>query len=70
MPSPAPNKFNLIKRLIDDLRLLTLLIRDYLKGRYRDVSPMGRRCFHPLPDIPDHPYRFDQRFHSHPWTNG
>lgn len=45
MPQPAPGSTNLIRRLFEDLRLLLLLIRDYSKGRYRDVSPISAVVF-------------------------
>ena len=45
MPQPVPSGTNLIRRLFEDLRLLFLLIRDYSKGRYRDVSPISAVVF-------------------------
>jgi len=45
MPQPAPGNTNLIRRLFEDLRLLLLLIRDYGKGRYRDVSSISAVVF-------------------------
>ena len=36
---------NLLKRLVEDLRLLILLVRDYSKGRYRNVSPISGIIF-------------------------
>jgi len=45
MPRPVAGNTNLIRRLLEDLRLLFLLIRDYSKGRYRDVSPMSAVVF-------------------------
>jgi uncharacterized membrane protein YkvA (DUF1232 family) len=40
--SPHPN---LLRRLIQDLRLLILLIMDYAKGRYRNISPFSGIVF-------------------------
>ncbi|MBC2711064.1 MAG: DUF1232 domain-containing protein [Desulfosarcina sp.] len=45
MPNPTPSNMNLLKRLGEDLRLLMLLIRDYGKGRYRNVSPVSGIIF-------------------------
>jgi len=45
MPQPVPGSTNLIRRLFEDLRLLLLLIRDYSKGVYRDVSPISAVVF-------------------------
>jgi uncharacterized membrane protein YkvA (DUF1232 family) len=45
MANSTPAKLNLAKRLIEDLRLLIMLIRDYLKGRYRDISAMSGIVF-------------------------
>ena len=45
MPSPTPTHMNLLKRLVEDLRLLILLVRDYSKGRYRNVSPISGIIF-------------------------
>ena len=45
MPQPVPGSTNLIRRLFEDLRLLLLLIRDYSKGVYRDVSPVSAVVF-------------------------
>jgi uncharacterized membrane protein YkvA (DUF1232 family) len=45
MHQPTPGSTNLIRRLFEDLRLLFLLIRDYSKGRYRDVSPISAVVF-------------------------
>lgn len=45
MPPPVPGSNNLIRRLFEDLRLLLLLIRDYSKGVYRDVSPISAVVF-------------------------
>jgi uncharacterized membrane protein YkvA (DUF1232 family) len=36
---------NLLKRLVEDLRLLILLSRDYAKGRYRNISPVSGIIF-------------------------
>ena len=45
MPTPSPSNLNLLKRLAQDLRLLVLLIRDFGKGRYRNVSPLSGIIF-------------------------
>ena len=45
MANSTPAKLNLIKRLIEDLRLLIMLIHDYFKGRYRDISAMSGIVF-------------------------
>ena len=45
MPTPTPSKMNWIKRIAEDLRLLVLLIRDYVGGRYRNVSPVSGIIF-------------------------
>lgn len=45
MPSPTPSKMNWIKRIAEDLRLLVLLIRDYVRGRYRNISPVSGIIF-------------------------
>lgn len=45
MPSPTPTNMTLIKRLAQDLRLLVLLIRDFGKGRYRNISPVSGIIF-------------------------
>ncbi|MFO7716871.1 YkvA family protein [Desulfosarcina sp.] len=45
MARPTPADMNLFKRLTEDLRLLVLLIRDYGKGRYRNVSPVSGIIF-------------------------
>jgi len=45
MPQPVPGSTNLVRRLFEDLRLLLLLIRDYSKGVYRDVSPISAVVF-------------------------
>jgi uncharacterized membrane protein YkvA (DUF1232 family) len=45
MAPPAPSQTNLFRRLLQDLHLLILLIRDYGKGRYRNVSPLSGIIF-------------------------
>lgn len=45
MPQPSPASPNLLRRLAQDLRLLILLLRDYGKGRYRNVSPVSGIIF-------------------------
>ena len=53
--------FNFLSRLLEDLRLLALLIRDYWKGAYRNVSAWSIAVFifamlyifSPLDVIPD-----------------
>ena len=45
MATPTPTNLNLLKRLAQDLRLLVLLIRDFGKGRYRNVSPISGIIF-------------------------
>lgn len=45
MTKPTPANMNLIKRLAEDLRLLVLLILDYARGRYRDISPFSGIIF-------------------------
>ena len=45
MPQPPSGNLNLLRRLAEDLRLLFLLIGDYTKGRYRDVSPLSGLIF-------------------------
>ncbi len=45
MPAPTPSKLNWIKRIAEDLRLLVLLVRDYIGGRYRNVSPLSGIIF-------------------------
>ncbi len=45
MPPPATGNINLFKRLMEDLRLLILLIRDYVNGRYRNVAPTSGVIF-------------------------
>ncbi|PIE67099.1 MAG: hypothetical protein CSA23_05470 [Deltaproteobacteria bacterium] len=45
MPSPTPFHLNLFKRLLEDLRLLLLLVGDYAAGRYRDISPLSGMIF-------------------------
>ena len=45
MTPPAPSQTNLFRRLIQDLHLLILLVRDYCKGRYRNVSPLSGIIF-------------------------
>jgi uncharacterized membrane protein YkvA (DUF1232 family) len=43
--TPTPGKMNWIKRIAEDLRLLVLLIRDYVGGRYRNISPLSGIIF-------------------------
>ena len=45
MPQPPSGNLNLLRRLAEDLHLLLLLIGDYTKGRYRDVSPLSGLIF-------------------------
>ena len=45
MPQPSPAGPNLLRRLAQDLRLLILLLRDYAKGSYRNVSPLSGIIF-------------------------
>lgn len=45
MPKLTPTKMTLFKRIAMDLRLLVMLIRDYVKGRYRKVSPISGIVF-------------------------
>ena len=45
MPLPSSGKLNLLSRLAQDLRLLYLLVCDYTKGRYRDISPFAGIIF-------------------------
>lgn len=45
MTKPTPANMNLIKRMAEDLRLLVLLIFDYARGRYRDISPFSGIIF-------------------------
>ena len=45
MAPPAPSQTNLFRRLMQDLRLLILLVRDYCRGRYRNVSPLSGIIF-------------------------
>lgn len=45
MAATPPASPHLIRRLIEDLRLLLLLIRDYVKGHYRDISPLSGIVF-------------------------
>ncbi|WP_319404556.1 DUF1232 domain-containing protein [uncultured Desulfosarcina sp.] len=45
MQSPTSSKINLLKRIAEDLRLLAMLIRDYGRGRYRNVSPVSGIIF-------------------------
>jgi uncharacterized membrane protein YkvA (DUF1232 family) len=44
MTKPPVNT-NLIRRLATDMRLLVLLIRDFIKGRYRNISPLSGIVF-------------------------
>ena len=41
MPRLTPANTNLIARIINDIRLLFLLIGDFAKGRYRNISPLS-----------------------------
>jgi uncharacterized membrane protein YkvA (DUF1232 family) len=41
MTKLTPANMNLFKRIAEDLRLLVMLVRDYGRGRYRDVSPVS-----------------------------
>ncbi|BBO80631.1 YkvA family protein [Desulfosarcina ovata] len=41
----TPANMNLIKRLAEDLRLLISLTGDFVKGRYRSVSPLSGMVF-------------------------
>jgi len=45
MPQPPSSNLNLLRRLAEDIRLLFLLIGDYAKGRYRNVSPLSGIIF-------------------------
>jgi len=45
MPNPTPTRINLYKRLVEDLRLLILLLIDYIKGAYRNISPVSGIVF-------------------------
>ena len=45
MQRPTPGNLNLLRRLAVDLRLLLLLVRDYMKGRYRNVAPISGILF-------------------------
>lgn len=45
MPKLTPANMNLFKRIAMDLRLLVMLIRDFGKGRYRNVSPISGIVF-------------------------
>jgi uncharacterized membrane protein YkvA (DUF1232 family) len=45
MPNPTPANMTLLKRLGEDLRLLMLLISDFCKGRYRNISPLSGIIF-------------------------
>ena len=40
-----PINTNLIRRLATDLRLLVLLIRDFIRGRYRNISLLSGIIF-------------------------
>ena len=41
----TPINTNLFKRLAVDLRLLMLLLSDFWKGRYRNISPLSGMIF-------------------------
>lgn len=41
----TPINTNLFKRLAVDLRLLMLLLSDFWKGRYRNISPLSGMVF-------------------------
>lgn len=45
MSKPTPVNTNLIRRLAEDLRLLVLLVRDFIGGRYRNISPLSGLIF-------------------------
>ena len=45
MPKLTPANMTLFKRIAMDLRLLVMLIRDFGKGRYRNVSPISGIVF-------------------------
>jgi uncharacterized membrane protein YkvA (DUF1232 family) len=45
MRHPLPRNPNLFRRLAEDLRLLLLLIRDYISGGYRNISPISGVIF-------------------------
>ncbi len=45
MPKITPSNTNLFRRVLIDLRLLVMLLRDYAKGRYRDISPLSGIVF-------------------------
>jgi hypothetical protein len=45
MTKLTPANMNLFKRIAEDLRLLALLLGDYLKGRYRRISPVSGIIF-------------------------
>ncbi len=45
MPKLTPANMNLFKRIAEDLRLLVLMIRDYGRGRYRNISPVSGIIF-------------------------
>ena len=45
MSNPTPTTMTLLKRLVEDLRLLVLLIRDFGKGHHRNVSPVSGIIF-------------------------
>lgn len=45
MPKPTPANMTLLKRLGEDLRLLAMLIRDFGRGTYRNVSPVSGIIF-------------------------
>jgi len=45
MTKLTPANMNLFKRIAEDLRLLVMLIRDYCRGNYRNVSPVSGIIF-------------------------
>ena len=68
MPKNNIIRFGLLARVIQNLRLLVPLIRDYWKGTYRDVSSKSKIIFvaalayviSPLDFIPDYIIGFGQ----------
>lgn len=45
MPKISPSNMNLFARIIRDIRLLFLLIGDFVTGRYRNISPLSGVIF-------------------------
>jgi uncharacterized membrane protein YkvA (DUF1232 family) len=41
MSKLTPPNMNLFTRIVKDIRLLFMLIGDFTKGRYRDISPLS-----------------------------